>query len=176
MHVSPPPQGIINGAALTPAVPAIVRVVGPANYAAGGFSVDCSAFFSSILAVAPARAFTTATKAAAIAQCFMPCEAGTDLYASAKFRCILQDVPTPTGAVAAPVFTGNTTATSAPVAGAVCIATCNQNHPSLAALTHLPTGTNTAPAFTGNNVDLTEPGAIALAAFTYEFIVYGVPK
>lgn len=72
---------------------AVVRVVGPASYVAGGFQVDCSSFFSSIVAAQFCRRFSTGTGISTPAHPATPSEDGTDLYSNAKFRAIAYRAP-----------------------------------------------------------------------------------
>lgn len=142
-------------------LPGLVRVVGPVSYAAGGFSVDVSSRFSSILAVQFLRSYVTATGVSLVTRGIMPGEAGADLYSAGRFVAIAIRQ-------SAPSFTGTLGNTSTPAASAACIATCNQNHPNLSALTYTPAGTISSSNFI-------ESGAADLSTNTYEFLVFGVP-
>lgn len=143
------------------AVPRVVRTVGPASYAAGGFQVDCSSFFSSIVSAIPARAFVTATLAPPAAyRIAVVAEVGGNVFTAAKFQAALFWMPSHTHTYdKADTPTGSA---SSGLAGA---------DPHTHALTYTSTASGAPSSFSlsevsnGNNV----------SANTYEFIVWGIP-
>lgn len=159
-----------TGASAT-VVPRVFQVVGPASYATGGIPIDCSAYFSRILAATFLRRFTTATGVNVATSFCLPGEAGTDTYANAKFRLVESRAPTVTGTNTAPAFTGNAIG-GAHACGAVG---CDSSHPNS---TTVPAGTVAAPVWTtSSSTSFTETAAaVNLSSITYEFLVWGVPK
>lgn len=140
--------------------PAVVQVVGPASYATGGFQVDCSSFFSSIVAVVFNRAFTTSGEAAEIQRMVMPGVAGSDTFANAKFRALISRGPAHTH-----TYDKTDTPTGSSNSG------LGGADPHSHNLTFTSTASGTASA-----TNFAEPSGAALNTFTYEFLVWGVPK
>lgn len=138
-------------------------VVGPASYATGGFPVDESSRFSSIVAVVACRRFATASGIEGITV-FLRINggSGTDTFANAKFRIMVVRMGPHTHTYDKPdTPTGNQSA-EGPL-GAV-----NHTHP----LTYTSTvsGSSSTNAFSEANVGTDD------SAFTYEYLVFGVPK
>jgi len=142
-----------NGTMVTNAVTIDMnrKVTGPASYATGGIPIDLSATYTTILSVIGQGCFATGTSNANVSGRLIDVnQTGSDVFTSGKFRLFsrIGAAVTPTGTNSAPAFTGNV-----PAASGICIATCTNNHPAIAA----PTGSVAAPTFTG-----TASGAISL--------------
>lgn len=165
-YLPPPPNGITTaaGVVVRQAIPRVVQVVGPGIYATGGFLVDCSAFFSSIICAVLMRTFTTLTGALPSGNTqrnALVDATAANLFATAKFNA----VAVRTFSNVTPTFTGAAIG-GAHSCGAVA---CDSSHPNT---TTVPTGTVSQVAAQGfPEVN----AAVDLSSTTYEFLVYGIP-
>lgn len=147
----------------TPVQPRVISVVGPASYAAGGFQVDASAFFSRIIAAVFTRAYNTAGGGPAARYHYNVGELGTDTFANGKFVCYVNR----------PLFTHTHAYDKADTPTGTANSGAAGADPHSHALTYTSTA-SAGPSATNN--PLTELGnTFDISAYTYEFLVWGVP-
>lgn len=169
-RMTPVPRIRSGGTASPLAYLDVQSVAGPATYATSGIPVDLSATYTTVLCVAPTRAYITATKVAFGSNPQTVNETGSDLFTNAKFRIFLLRSTTPAGTISTPTFTG-----SALGGGHSCGAVgCDSSHPNT---TTLPAGTNSTPTFTSTgSTSLSElgNGSSNTSGNTYEFLVVAI--